>query len=66
MRTSCAMMASRVIPPAKEEGAEVDGVEEAGGVAVSVCGCFGQSWALLRRMVIMSMAHTIEKCVDSG
>ena len=36
MRTSCAMMASRVTPPVKDEGAEVDGVEEAGGVVVSI------------------------------
>ena len=42
MRTSYAMMASRVTPPA-EEGVEVDGVEEAEGVAVSVRGHFSQS-----------------------
>ena len=28
--------ASRVTPPAKDEGAEVDGAVEAGGVAVSI------------------------------
>ena len=43
MRTSCAMMASRVTPPIEEEGVEVDGAEKAGGVAVSVRGLFGQS-----------------------
>ena len=41
MRISYAMMALRVTPPAEEEGAEVDGVEEAGGVAISVRGRFG-------------------------
>ena len=41
MRTSCAMMASRVIPLVKDEGAEVDGVDEAGGVTVSVRGHLG-------------------------
>ena len=41
MRTNYAMMALRVTSPTEEEGAEVDGVEEAGGVAVSICGRFG-------------------------
>ena len=41
MHLSCAMMASRVTPPAEEEGAEVDGVERAGGVTVSIRGRFG-------------------------
>ena len=36
MRRSCTMFASRVTPPAKEEGVDVDGAEEAGGVAVLV------------------------------
>ena len=36
MRTSYVMMVSSVTPPTKEEGAEVDGAVEAGGVAVSV------------------------------
>ena len=39
MRTSYAMMASSVTPPAEEEGAEVDGAAEAGGAAVLVRGC---------------------------
>ena len=47
MHTSYAMMASRVTPLVEEEGAEVDGVEEARGVIVSVHGRFGRSWALL-------------------
>ena len=36
MRLNCAMMASRVTPPTEEEEAEVDGVEWARGVVVSV------------------------------
>ena len=60
------MMALRVTPPAEEEGAEVEGKEEARGVAVSVRGCLGQSWASLHRKVAASMAHITKKCVDSG
>ena len=58
-------MASRVTPHAEEEEAEVDGAEEAGGVAVSVSGYLGQSWALLYLMIVASMAHMKEKCEDS-
>ena len=36
-----AMTASRVTPPAEEEGADVDRMEEAGGVAILVRGYFG-------------------------
>ena len=36
MCTSCAMMVSRVNPPAKDEGVEVDEAVEAKGVATSV------------------------------
>jgi len=43
MRSSYAMIASRVTPPADEEGADVEGVEEAGGVTVSVCCCFSRN-----------------------
>ena len=57
MCTSCAMMASSVTPPTKDEGAEVDGAVEAGGVAESVRGCLGLSCASLRRTVIASMAY---------
>ena len=56
----------RVIPPAEEEGVEVDGAEEAEGVAVSVRGRFGQSWASLYRTVATSMAQMTEICGDSG
>ena len=59
MHTSYAMMASRVTPPA-EEGAEVDGAEEARGVTVSIRGRFGRSWASLYLTVAASMAHIIE------
>ena len=65
MRCSYAMTASRVTLPVDEEGADMEGAEEAGGVDVSVRGCFGRSWVLLRLMVAASMAHITEKCVDS-
>ena len=56
MRTSYAIMASRVTPPAEDEGAEVDRAEEAEGVTVSVRGRLDRSWALLRLTVAASMA----------
>ena len=59
------MTTSRVTPPAEEEEADVDGVEDTGGVTVSVCDRFGQGWASLRLMVTASMAHIMEKCKDS-
>ena len=43
MRCSCAMTPSRVTPRADEEGADVEGVKEAGGVIVSIHGHFGRS-----------------------
>ena len=58
MHYNCTMTTSRVIAPANEEGADVEGVEEARGVAVSV-------WASLRLTVAVFMAHIMEKCVDS-
>ena len=61
MRTSCAMMVSRVTPPAKDEGEEVDGAVEAGGVAISVQGRLGLSCASLHRTVVASMALIIVK-----
>ena len=66
MRCSCAMTASRVTPPVDEKGADVEGAEEAGGVAVSVCGRFGRSWALLHLIGAASMAHIGENSVDFG
>ena len=61
MRTSCAMMASSVTPSAEDEGAEVDGVVEVGGIVVSVQCRFSLSYALLCRTVVASMAHITEK-----
>ena len=37
------MIVSRVTPSADEEGANMEGAEEVGGVAISVCGYFGWS-----------------------
>ena len=34
MRISCAMMSLKVTPPVEEEGANVDGVVEVGGITV--------------------------------
>ena len=56
MRTSCAMMASSVIPPAKDEEVEVDGVVEAGGAAFCVWGCLGLNCAVLHQTVAAFMA----------
>ena len=47
MRTSCAMMASNVTPSVEDEGAEVDGVVEARGAAISVWGYLGLNCAVL-------------------
>ena len=66
MNWSYDMTASRVTPPAEVEGADVDGVKEAGAVAVSVRGHFGQSWVSLRLMVAASMAQVTKKCGDLG
>ena len=41
MCTSYAMMALRVTPPTEEEGEELDGAKETGGVAALVRGRFG-------------------------
>ena len=61
MRTSCAMMALSVTPPAEDERAEVNGAVEAGRVAVSVCGRLGLSCASLHRTVAASMAFITVK-----
>ena len=56
------MTASKVTPPAaKEEGVDVDEVEEAGGVVVSIYGLFDRNWALLRLTVATFMAHITKK-----
>ena len=44
-----------------EEGVEVDGLEEAGGVAVSVRDRFSRSWASLRLTIATSMAYMTER-----
>ena len=46
------MIASRVTPPAEEEGAEVDGAEEVGGAAVCVWGRCDLSYALLGQTIL--------------
>ena len=45
----------------EEEGAEVDGAEWVGGVAVSVRGHFSRSWALLHLTDTVFMAPMMEK-----
>ena len=61
------MMASRMTPAAKEEGAEEEGgIAEAAGSSVSIHGRFGQSWALLRRTKPMLMAPTVVKKGKEG
>ena len=61
MHTSCATVASSVTPPAKDEGEEVDGVVEVGGVVVSIQGRLGLSCASLCQTVVASMAHITVK-----
>ena len=61
MHTSCAMMVSRVTLPAEDEGEEVDGAVEAGGVAISVRGRLSLSCASLHQTVVASMALIIVK-----
>ena len=52
-------------PPIEEERVDVDGVEDARRVAVSIHGRFGQSWASLCLTVIASVAYMMEKGGDS-
>ena len=68
MRSSCAMTASSVTPPLKEEEEkeeeeeeEEEGAEGVGGVDVLVHGCFSRSWASLRHIVTALMAHITVK-----
>ena len=61
MRTSYAMMDSNVTPPAEDEGAEKDGVIEAGRAAVCVWGCLSLNCAVLRQMIATSTAHIYVK-----
>ena len=64
MCTSYAMMALRVTLPVEEEGAKIDGAEEARGVAVSIRCCFNRNWASVHLMVAASIAHVTNKCRD--
>ena len=66
MHSSCVMMASSVTPPLKEVGAEVDGTEGAGGVAVSVHSYFGRSWASLHQTDFALMELLTVKRGESG
>ena len=65
-------MASRVTPVEEEEGAEVEGVEEEGGIAkavgsvVSTRGHFGWSWASLRRTEPTHMTPMMVKRGERG
>ena len=58
------MIASKVTPPTEEEGAEVNGAEEVGGVAV--LDRLERSCASLHLMVAASMAHMIWKWSETG
>ena len=51
----------KVTPSVKEKGVEVDGAEEARGVAVSIHGRLSRSWASLRLTVPTSMTHITVK-----
>ena len=55
------MTALSITPPLEEEGAEVDGMEGAGGVAISVHGSFNRSWASLRQIDASLMTPMTEK-----
>ena len=61
MHTSCTMMASRVTPPIEDEGVEVDGAIEAGGVVVFVWGSLSLSYASLRLTVVAFMTFITMK-----
>ena len=60
MRWTCAMTASKVTLPFDEEG-----VEEAGGVAVSFRNRFGRSWALLRWTAAASNGLIVRQWMES-
>ena len=61
MHSSCTMTTSSVTPPLEEEGAEVDGMEGARGVAVSVHSRINQSWASLCQTDTALMTLMTEK-----
>ena len=64
MRTSCAMMSSRVTSLVEEEGADVDGVEGVGGAAD--LDRLKHSYALLCFTVVASIAPMTGKWSDTG
>ena len=61
MHCSYAMTSSKIMPPVDEEGKDVEGAKEAGGVAVYIHGNFSRSWASLRLTIATFMAHMTEK-----
>ena len=60
------MIVFQVTPPAKEDGAEVDGAEDMGGASVYIWGRHGLSCAFLHRTVVASMAPITEKQGEKG
>ena len=64
MRTSCAMMFSRVTLPVDEEGVDVDGAEEDGGIAIP--DRLEPSCASLHLTVAASIAHMTWKWSEMG
>ena len=58
------MIASRVIPPAEEEGAEVDGAKGVGGATDP--DCLERNCASLHLIVAASIAHITLKWSDTG
>ena len=58
------MMALSVTPPAEEEGAEVDGVVEAGRAVVYIWGYLSLNCVVLHRTVAASMAFIYVKWGD--
>ena len=58
------MITSKVTPPTKEEGTEVDGAEEVGGVAVP--NRLERSYTSLRLTAARSMAHITWKWLETG
>ena len=58
------MITSRVTPPIEEEGAEVDGAEGVGGVAV--LDCLERSYASLRLTVAGSYGTNNMEVVENG
>ena len=64
MRISHAMMSSRVTPPIKEEGTDMDGVVKAGGT--TVLDYLERNCASSRLTVAASMAYMTGKWSEMG